>query len=94
MAFYYFPTITPQGKRNQFFYINEGIKQQLFSNRASLSLTATDIFHTYHIRNVIESDELEQIATRKRKIPVIYIGFTWRFNNFSEQEKLEYEGEL
>jgi len=23
----------------------------------------------------------------------VYIGFTWKFNNYKEPEKLEYEGE-
>jgi outer membrane receptor protein involved in Fe transport len=92
-TFYYFPTITPQGRRDHYFYFNAGIKQQLFRNRAFLSLTGTDIFHTYHVRNVIESNELEQVTTAKRKLPVVYIGFTWKFNNYKEPEKLEYEGE-
>lgn len=92
-GFYYFPTITPQGKRNPFWYLNGGIKQRLFRNRASLSLTATDIFHTYHIKNMIGSDDLEQITTIKRKIPVVYLGFTWKFNNYKEPEQLQFEGE-
>jgi outer membrane receptor protein involved in Fe transport len=92
-AFYYFPTITPQGKRDPYFYMNAGIKQQLFRNRASLTLTASDIFHTYRIRNVITSDELDRITTRLRKLPVIYLGFIWRFKNYREPQKLEYEGE-
>jgi outer membrane receptor protein involved in Fe transport len=88
-AFYNFPTITPQGRRDPYFYMNAGIKQQLFRNRASLTLTASDIFQTYHNRNVISSDELDRITTSRRKHPVIYLGFTWRFNNYRDQEKIE-----
>ena len=92
-GFYYLPTITPQGKRDPYFYLNAGIKQQLFRNRSSLVLTVSDIFHTYRIRNVILSDELDRVTTRMRKYPVIYLGFIWRFNNYRDQHKLEYEGE-
>jgi len=92
-GFYYFPTITPQGKREPYYYINAGFKQQLFRNRASLILTASDILHTYRIRYRIESDELDRFTTSKRKYPVIYLGFVWRFNNYRDQQKLEYEGE-
>jgi outer membrane receptor protein involved in Fe transport len=92
-GFYYFQTITPQGKREPYYYINAGFKQQLFRNRASLILTASDILHTYRIRYNIESDELDRFTISKRKYPVIYLGFVWRFNNYRDQQKLEYEGE-
>ncbi|HYX09386.1 MAG TPA: TonB-dependent receptor, partial [Bacteroidales bacterium] len=92
-GFYYFPTITPQKKRESYYYINMGFKQQLFRNRASLILTASDIFHTYLIRNRILSNELDRFTTNKRKYPVIYLGFVWRFNNYRDRQKLEYEGE-
>ncbi len=92
-GFYYFPTITPQGKRDHYFYLNAGIKQQIFSNRASLTLTVSDIFQTYRIRNVISSNELDRITTSRRRLPVVYLGFTWRFNNYGEPQKLEYEEE-
>ena len=93
-GFYYFPTITPQGMRNQYFYLNGGIKQQLCRNRASLTLTASDIFHTYKSRNRIETDELDQSTIYKRKMQVVYLGFTWRFRNYREPAKLEFEGEF
>jgi outer membrane receptor protein involved in Fe transport len=90
-GFYYFPSITPQGNRKQFFYLNGGIKQQLFKNRASLTLTASDIFHTYKIDYTIQSNELNQVSSIQRKMPVVYLGFIWRFNNYKEKEKLEFE---
>jgi outer membrane receptor protein involved in Fe transport len=92
-AFYYFPTITPQGRRDPNFYMNTGIKQQLFNNKASLTLTVSDVFHTYRRRSEIASDQLNRINTSSRKLPVIYLGFTWRLNNFRDTQKLEYEGE-
>jgi hypothetical protein len=90
-GFYYFPSITPQGNRKQFFYLNGGIKQQLLKNRASLTLTASDIFHTYKIDYTIQSNELNQVSSIQRKMPVVYLGFIWRFNNYKEKEKLEFE---
>ncbi|MCF8380166.1 MAG: TonB-dependent receptor family protein [Bacteroidales bacterium] len=92
-VFYYFPTITPQGSRDPFFYMNMGIKQQLFRNKASLTLTASDIFHSYRVKSIINSADLERVSLSWRKLPVIYLGFTWRFNNYKDQEKLQFEGE-
>ncbi len=92
-AYYYFPSITPQGNRQAYFYLNGGFKQQLFKNRASITLSATDIFHTSRTRYIISSDELDQKSTYRRRIPVVYLGFIWRLNNYSEKEELQYEGE-
>ncbi len=90
-AYYYFPRITPQGRRDPFYYINAGFKQNLFKNRASLTLTATDIFHSYKIKYDINSRQLDQFTTINRKQAVIYIGFIWRFNNFKDKEKINFE---
>ena len=49
-ANYYFPSITPQGKRETFYYLNIGLKHNLFKNKAPLTFTGTDVFHTYKIK--------------------------------------------
>ena len=92
-AYYRFPKITPQGERSQYYYINAGLKQQLFNNKASVTVTATDVFHTYKVTRSFQSNDLNQIATFQRKLPVVYIGFTWRFNNYKEKNDLEYEAD-
>ena len=92
-AYQYFPSITPQGKREPFFYFNLGLKQNIFNNTASLTLTGTDIFHTYKIKYDIESAELQQYTLMQRKQPVVYLGFTWRINNYKGKDKLGFEGE-
>ena len=92
-AYYYFPAINPQGRRDAFCYLNTGIKQNLIKNRISLTLTVTDIFHTYKIKYKIESTELSQYTTIQRRLPVFYLGLIWRFNNYHSKDNLEYEGE-
>lgn len=92
-ALYYFPAITPQGARKAYFYWNGGIRQSLFRHRALLTLTGTDLLHTYQIRRSIQSDELDQRSSSKRKLPVVYLAFSWRFNNYNAKEELNFEGE-
>lgn len=92
-AYYYFPSITPQGKRDAFYYFNIGFKQNLFKNRASITLTGTDVFHTYEIKYNIQSSALDQFTTIQRRQPVFYIGCIWRFNNYKEKDKIEFEGD-
>ncbi len=94
-AYYYSPRITPQGQRDQFFYLNAGVKQQLFQKRAALTFTVTDIFHTYKISREIEIPELTQHTQYSRKSAVIYFGFTWFFNSQKngDDKELKFEGE-
>ncbi len=90
-AYYYFPSITPQGKRKPYIYCNIGLKQNLFKNKATITLTGTDVFHTYKINYQVVSAALDQTTTIMRKQPVFYLGFVWRFNNYKDKEKLKYE---
>ena len=94
-VYYYSPRITPQGQRNQYYFVNAGLKQQLFKKRAALTLTGTDIFHTYKISRDIESPELIQHTNYQRKSAVVYLGFTWFFNaqNNESNKELKFEGE-
>lgn len=92
-GFYYFPTITPQGRREAFYYVNLGMKQDLFRHRAYLTLTATDILRTYRRQYTIDSIELFQERSMRRKQTVVYLGFTWKFNNYKDKDQLHYEGE-
>ncbi|HHH53807.1 MAG TPA: TonB-dependent receptor [Bacteroidetes bacterium] len=90
-GYYYFPSITPQGNRSDFYYFNLGFKQNLFKNKASLTLTVTDVFHTYKIKYNIQSAELNQTTTIQRRYPVVYVGFIWRFNNYKDKEKIDFD---
>ncbi|MCF8368616.1 MAG: TonB-dependent receptor [Bacteroidales bacterium] len=94
-AYYYSPLITPQGQRNQFYYFNAGLKQQLFDKRAALTFTVTDIFHTYRVSHEIDVPELVQLRKYRRKGAVVYLGFTWFFrppSNGNDKE-IKFEGE-
>lgn len=94
-GYYYFPSINPQGRRESFYYLNFGLKQNLFRNKASLTFTATDFIHTYKIRYTIDSATLTQATSIQRQHPVFYLGFIWRFNNNDKKDKkeLDFEGE-
>lgn len=92
-AFYYFPSLSPQGKREDIFYLNAGIKEDLFNDKASITLTAIDVFHTYKMRRRVEAADFYQNDTYKRLQPVVLLGFSWRFNNYENSEKIEYGDE-
>lgn len=92
-AFYYFPSINPQGKRSPYFYLNGGLRQQVLRNRAAITLTATDLLYTYEVKRRIESEELSQRTSTRRRVPIVYVGFTWKWNNTKIKDELLFEGE-
>jgi hypothetical protein len=92
-AFYYFPSITPQGRRKSIFYMNCGLRQSLFENRAALIVTATDMIHSYNVEREIESNDLNQVSTIQREQPIIYVGFSLKLNNYKSKDELFYEGD-
>ncbi|MEQ9063078.1 MAG: TonB-dependent receptor [Vicingaceae bacterium] len=91
--YYYFPYITPQGQREAYYYMNAGLKKELLKKRAAISITATDILYTYQVNRSFDSDEIDQQTSIRRKQPVVFVGFIWKFNNFKSKEDLNYEGE-
>jgi hypothetical protein len=93
-AFYYSPRITPQGQRNQYFYVNGGVKQHLFKKRAALTCTVSDLLHTYRIKRTLDTPELYQASRYWRRQPIVYLGATWNFNkkNNDQEKGLDFEG--
>jgi outer membrane receptor protein involved in Fe transport len=94
--FYHSPRITPQGTREQRFYLNAGMKQQFFDKRIDLTLTVSDLFGLYKSRWHIDTPELLQLTNRNRKEPVFYFGINWRFGSDGKKDtgKLDLDGEV
>ncbi len=90
-AFYYFPSLNPQGRRDGVFYMNGGIKENLLNNKLSITLTATDIFHTYNVQRSTYAEEFTQKTAYQRLQPVVLLGITWRFNQFQDADEIKFE---
>jgi hypothetical protein len=93
--FYNSPVLTPQGEREDIFYVNLGVKQMLYNNRIALTFTMSDLFSSYKERFTINSSSLNQSTLLYRNEPVFYLGLSWRFGDSFQSEKsdLEFEGE-
>lgn len=71
--------LTAQGKTLPVYFINIGIRQDIFDNKASLLLTVSDVFNTMKFVEEIDAPFLYQKVTRRRTSRIIYLGFSWRF---------------
>jgi hypothetical protein len=81
--------LTPQGKILPTFFVNMGIRQDLWKRKASLILTVSDVFNT--LRNISELDTplLYDKNIRKRSPRIIYTGFVFNFGKSNEKQKEE-----
>jgi outer membrane receptor protein involved in Fe transport len=87
------PILTPEGKQEEIFYVNAGIKQTFMKNQMAFTFTVTDIFSTYKERYNIDTRGLKQLTNLQRKEPVFYFGLSWRFGDLfqTDQDQFEFE---
>ena len=80
--------LTSQGRSLPVYFVNAGLKQDLFKKKASLSITVSDVFNSLRWQYIIDTPLLYQKVTRKRKSQVVYLGFTYHFG-FSNKKNGE-----
>jgi len=63
--------------------VNAGIGKQLFNNRGSIKISATDIFDTQREKSVTNYQNLDLSTVIKRESQVVRLTFTYRFGKIS-----------
>lgn len=85
--------ITPQGKHNQNFIANAGLRYNIPVWNLSLTTTATDLFNSYKNITIIDTPEIKQRIEKRRSFRIIYFGIAYKFGTGSKNhdEKLQYD---
>ena len=84
-ATYVSPTLTPQGKYLSTAGLSLGFRQDLFKKKASLLLSVSDVFNSLRWTSEIDTPELYQRTSGKRKSQIIYIGFTYKLGRANKK---------
>ncbi len=81
---------------NPVFVFNTGVCQDIFLAKASVLLTVSDVFNTLQWKYQINTIELNQQVTNKRKSQIIYLGFTYHFGKSQgkSDEDLKFDEKL
>lgn len=79
--------INSQGKSRPLFLLNAGLRQDIWQNKASLTLTVSDVFNTLKFRRLIDTPYLYRNTTYKRNSQIVYLGFTYRFGKAFNTKK-------
>ncbi|MDR0560691.1 MAG: TonB-dependent receptor [Prevotellaceae bacterium] len=88
-AYYVGPSVSTQGRVNDFFYCNFSVRQQFFERKFSAILNVRDIFSTAKYVSTQTGVNLDSQTTIYPKSPLFTLSLTYTFNNFKSQKKTE-----
>jgi len=71
------------------FFVNMGLRQDLWKRKASLILTISDVFNTLRNNSEVNTPILYDKTIRRRSPRIIYTGFVFNFGKSNEKQKEE-----
>jgi outer membrane receptor protein involved in Fe transport len=81
------PRFGPQGRISARYSMDAALKQNLFKNKASLSLRVSDIFNTLEFNVLTESDGIYSDFYRKRESRIGFLTFAYRFGTEDKSQR-------
>ncbi|WP_242921054.1 TonB-dependent receptor domain-containing protein [Pontibacter liquoris] len=84
-AFYRAPMATIQGRMEQMFSTDLGLKKDVLKKKATVSLRVTDLFNTRQFNFISSSLAFRTESENRRQSRIIYLGFTYRINSDDTQ---------
>jgi outer membrane receptor protein involved in Fe transport len=88
--------LTPQGKVYPTIVVNTGMRQDLFRNKLSITITASDLFNSLKQKSDLTTKYLQQSAIGRRDGLIMYLGASYSFGVVKKQkeEKLQFDNTL
>jgi outer membrane receptor protein involved in Fe transport len=80
------PSVTLTGNTDAMYGLNMAVKQEIFNNKATLSLSVRDVFDTMHRSYTIDNIDYYVMGDMSREAPVFTLSFSYRFNNFKNND--------
>ncbi len=86
--------LTPQGNARRSWGLNAGVRQDLFKEKVSLTLTVSDVFKTQRQDLRLDVAGMKQHVTFKRDARLAYFGISYHFGRAdkkSKEKSLQYD---
>jgi hypothetical protein len=83
------PSVSTQGRVDEFFYFNFSVRQQLLGRRLSATLNVRDVLSTAKYVDTKNGANLDSKTTIYPASPLITVSLSYTFNNFKSQKKEE-----
>lgn len=84
---YHSPTVTSQGRTEDFFSADFAVKQQFFKRKLSFTLQARDVFNTMRHEYTSEGPNFYYYRSMDRPFPMLSLTVSWIFNNYKQQRR-------
>jgi len=84
-GFYQGPSVTAQGKRDDFLMTSAAVKQDFFKEKLSATLQIQDIFGTASFKFTNEGPNFYDSMNMKRESQVVTLSLSYRINNYKKQ---------
>jgi outer membrane receptor protein involved in Fe transport len=88
-AYYVGPSVSTQGKVNEFYYFNFSVRQHFLQRKLAATLTIRDIFSTAEYISTKTGPTLDSKTYIYPKSPLFTLSLSYTFNNFKSQKKEE-----
>ncbi|RQO73837.1 hypothetical protein DBR43_00045 [Pedobacter sp. KBW06] len=86
--------LTPQGKYLPSFVMNLGFRQEVLAKKASVYLTASDIFKSQRQVLSLQGPLLVQDIRVKSNSRIVYLGFSYNFGITKKKKDLQFDNSL
>ncbi len=83
------PTVSSQGRSEDFFSVDLAAKHSLIDRFLSATLQVRDLFGTAVMENTSQGSDFYTYIYNKRESPLIMLNLRWNFNNFEEESDKE-----
>ncbi len=88
-ARYVGPSVSTQGRVDDYFYMNLTVRQQLLNRKLTASLLVHDLLGTAKYTNTLSNLNVESFTRINPQAPVVTLTLSYTFNNFKSQKKEE-----
>lgn len=93
MGNYRGPFSTPQARIKSMYFVDLGFKKDILKNKASVTLRVSDVFNTQRFRIKTDGPNFDINGFFKRESQNVYVGFTYKLNNYKIRERKRSGGE-
>ncbi|NOX90663.1 MAG: TonB-dependent receptor [Calditrichaeota bacterium] len=87
------PTVTSQGKSEDFLSFDMAFKQQFFKRKLSFTIQARDLFNTMRHEFISRGADFYYYRFIDRRSPMLSLTVTWIFNNYKQERRKTNGGE-
>lgn len=88
---YFLNSKAAYSEREAYAYMNIAANKDLFDNKATISLIATDVFNSNRTQRTRWPDNVISYTDSQWKQPQVLLSFTWRFNQSKQDKNLNFE---